>query len=306
MPLFARRSPALAPGLVAVSALAPLVLAATLDAQAPSLQKEVKTREVYVSAVDRRGAPVADLGPADFTVREDGAVREVLAARPADDPLQVAVLIDDSQAAMDATTYLREGLTAFLERLHGKGEVGLITTGERPTVLAPYSSETEELKQRVNRIFPRSGTGAYLGDAIMEASRALAKRQARRAVILAITFEGIDYSNRYHQQVLDELKKSGVALHVIAVGTPAESTSDEMRSRNLVIAEGTARTGGRRDQVLALSGLPDKLKQAADELTHQYVLSYNRPVTLIPPTKIEVGTTRRNVTVRARTWLGDS
>ena len=53
----------------------------------------------------------------------------------------------------------------------------------------------------------------------------------------------------------------------------ASSMSDEMRNRDIVIAEGTSRTGGRRDQVLALSGLPDKLKQAADELINQYVVS---------------------------------
>ena len=48
--------------------------------------------------------------------------------------------------------------------------------------------------------------------------------------------------------------KSGAALHVIALGTPSGSMDDEMRNRGQVISEGTARTGGRRDQVLALSG----------------------------------------------------
>ncbi len=69
----------------------------------------------------------------------------------------------------------------------------------------------------------------------------------------------------------------------------------------MLIGEGTSRTGGRRDQVLALSGLPERLKQAADELVHQYVLTYSRPDTLIPPEKIEVSTTRPGVTVRAPT-----
>jgi hypothetical protein len=181
----------------------------------------------------------------------------------------------------------------------------LITVGERPTVVAPYTQDTELLKQRVGRIFPRNAAGAYLLDAIVDASSALAKREAKRGVILAVTFEGVDFSNRPYQVVLEDLKKSGAALHVIAVGTPASSMSDEMRNRNIVIAEGTSRTGGRRDQVLSLSGLPEKLKQAADELINQYVLSYTRPDTLIPPEKVEVSTTRRNLTVRARTRLAD-
>ena len=258
-----------------------------------------RTREVIVSVVDGRGAPVQGLTAEDFVVREDGTAREVLRAEQVDAPVHVALLVDNSAAASDATMYLREGLTAFLERLHGRAEVALITIGERPTVVSPYTADTGALQKEVGRLFPRPGSGAYLLDGILDASRGLARRQAERRAIVAVTFEGVDYSNRQHQQVLAELEKSGAALHVIAVGTPSGSLSDEMRNRNIVIGEGTARTGGRRDQVLALSGLPERLKQAADELVHQYVLTYSRPDTLIPPDKLSVTTTRPNLTVRA-------
>lgn len=277
--------------------------AATLHAQ-PSQPDTAKTRDVYVSVLDRRGAPVTDLTAAEFLVREDGTAREVVSARLADAPMHVAVLIDDSQAASNATLYLREGLSALLERLHGKASIALITVGERPTVLAEYTKDTAQLQEKVARIFPRTGSGAHLLDAIMDASRGLAKREVERPVILAITFEGVEYSTRHYSVVLDELRKSGAALHVIAIGSPSASDSDEMRNRNMVLAEGTERTGGRRDQVLALSGIPDKLKQAADELVSQYVVTYGQPDRLIPPEKLEVKSTRPNVTVRARTRLG--
>jgi VWFA-related protein len=284
---------------VAISALG-----ATLGAQT-SQRAGLRTRDIYVSAVDKRGNVVPGLTAADFTVREDGQVREVLSVRPADEPLTIALLVDDSAAASEATSYLREGLVALLERLHGKAETALITVGDRPTVVTQYTKETSELQQAARRIFPRSGAGAYLLDAIVDASRGLAKREASRPTILAVTFEGIDYSHQQHQQVLDELKKSGAALHVVAVGTPSQSDNDEMRNRGMAIAEGTARTGGRRDQVLAVSGLPEKLKQAADELTNQYVVTYGQPDKLIPPEKIQVATTKPNVVVRARTRVAD-
>jgi len=280
-------------------------LVAGAQAQAPPRGADVRSREIYVSVLDNKGVPVPGLTPADLVVKEDGTVREVLDVKPADAPMQIAVLIDDSAAASDATSYLRDALLAFLERMRGRAEIGLITVGERPTVLAPYTTDTEVLNQKVRRIFPRTNSGAYLLDAIVDASRALAKREASRPVILAVTFEGVEHSNVHHDVALRELMKSGAALHVVAIGTPSSSLDDEMRSRGMVLSEGTVRTGGRRDQVLAVSGLPDKLKQAADELLNQYAVTYGRPDKLVPPEKITVTSTRPNVTVRARTRLTD-
>ena len=289
------------PAFRALSACLVIVSAGAAGAQTPQ-GADARSREIYVSAVDRQGAPVTGLTTADFTVKEDGAVREVIDVKPATDPLQIAVLIDDSAAATDATSYLRDGLEAFLERMRGHAEIGLITIGERPTVLAPYTTDTAVLTDKVKRLFPRPNAGAYLLDALVDASRGLAKREARRPVIFAITFEaGPEYSNQHYENVLRDLQKSGAALHVVAIGTPSSSLSDEMRNRGQVLSEGTSRTGGRRDQVLANSGIPDKLKQVADELLNQYVVTYGRPDKLIPPEKIAVTSNRPNVTVRART-----
>ena len=262
---------------------------------------DARTRQIYVSAVDRQGAPVTGLTAADFTIKDDGAVREVLDVARATEPMQVALLIDDSAAAGDATSFLRDGLLAFLERMRGHAEIALITVGDRPTVLAPYTTDPDILTDKVKRIFPRSNAGAYLLDALVDASRALAKREAKRPVIVAVSFEGPEYSNVQYQTVLREIEKSGAAFHAVAIGSPSSSLDDEMRNRGQVLAEGTVRTGGRRDQVLANSGIPDKLKQVADELLNQYVVTYARPDRLIPPEKISVSANRPNVTVRART-----
>ena len=43
------------------------------------------------------------------------------------------------------------------------------------------------------------------------------------------------------------------------------------------------------------------MRQVADELTRQYVVTYGRPETLIPPSRIEVSTTKAGAKARART-----
>ena len=262
-----------------------------------------RTRDVYVSVADSKGAPVKGLGEADFTVREDGTAREVLKAGPATARLDVALLIDDSQGSTSMIQPLREGITAFVEKLQGKADIALITFGERPTTRVEYTGSVEALKTGVGRVFPRSGAGPYLLEAILEASRGLERRKAERPVIVAVTVEGLEFSNQHYQTVLDALERSGATLHVLAIGSPSDSLTDEMRNRNMVIAEGTQRTGGRREQVLADSGLPDRMRQLADDLLGQYVVTYGRPEKLIPPKRIEVSTNAKGATARARTRL---
>jgi hypothetical protein len=188
--------------------------------------------------------------------------------------------------------------------MDGKAEIALASIGDRPTSLVDYTTSVETLKKGILRIFARPGSGAYLLDGIVDVSKGLQKREAKRPMIIALTLEhGPEFSNRYYEPVLDELQKSKATLHVLAIGTPSDDLSDEMRNRNQVIAEGTSRTGGRRDQLLAPISIPERLKQVADDLLNQYVVTYSAPETLIPPQKVDVTTKRSGVTVRARTRL---
>jgi VWFA-related protein len=270
------------------------------QSQKPQRPSERRTQEVYVSVLDRDGKPVAGLTAADFVVREDGVAREVLKAGPATEPLTIAVAIDDSQASTHAIQFIRDALKSFVKQLDGKAQIALSTLGERPTPLVEYTENTAELDKGIGRLFAKSGAGAYLIEGVLELSRGFEHRDVPRKAIVVITIEnGVEFSNQYHKPVLDALLRSGATLHVLAIGSPASSDTDEARNRNVVIADGTSMTGGRRDQVLAESGLEERLVQLANELTNQYVVTYSRPESLIPPEKIDVSVTKPGLTVRA-------
>jgi VWFA-related protein len=285
--------------LLALSTLATAPLAAQ-DPQAPRAS-DARTRQVYVSVVDSKGVAVTGLGAADFTVREDGQAREVLRAARATEPLDIILLVDDSQAATSAIPYLRDGLGRFADKMQGKAAIGLVTMGERPTSVVERTNDPAALKKGISRVFARPGSGAYLLEGIVEVSRGFQKREPSRPTIVVITMEGIEFSNMQYQQVLDELHKSGAALHVLSVGRPASGMSDEIRNKNIVVARGTESTGGRRDQLLTELAIPDALAKVADELLEQYVVTYGRPDALIPPDKIQVSVKKPGLTARART-----
>ena len=284
----------------AMTAASTLELGVTEQTQKPKRPTEARNRSVYVGVVDGRGNPVTGLTAADFTIREDGAAREILTAGPATDPIAIALTVDDSQASTYAIQFIRDALKAFVKKMDGKARIALSTVGERPTSVVEYTESAAQLEKGITRLFARNGAGAYLLEAIVDLSRGIERREEPRKAIIAITVEsGPEFSTLYSKPVLDALYRSGATLHVLAIGQPSNSMTDEGRNRNIVISEGTQNTGGRRDQVLAESGLSDRLVQLGDELQQQYVISYARPETLIPPEKIEVTVNKPGLTIHA-------
>jgi hypothetical protein len=281
---------------IAVGALVAIVPAA--------LRAQAVQRSLYVSVLNEAGAPVPDLGPSDFIVREDALAREVLRVAPATDPMQVAVLVDNSQAARDHIADLRKALQEFVTAMTtapatgGKNELALIALADRPTILTDYTSDRAKLLKGVDRIFSLPQSGTLLLQGIIDVSKAFKKREAKRPVIVAVTTEGPELSDRYHDLVLEPLIASGAAFHAIVVGPPGGGTSDAARDRGVVLDRGTRETGGRRDNVLTSMSLSSKLKEVAAELTHQYKVTYARPQSLIPPEHVTVAAAKPGLTAR--------
>ncbi len=272
-----------------------LMLAAAVALRAQTLQ-----RGIYTSVLDKDGKPVANLTAADFVVREDNIAREVLRVEPATAPMQIALLVDNSQRSNANIRDIREAASEFIKAATGtsmKNEVAVIAVAERPTILADYS--TDQAKLLKSAIFTQPGSGAYMLDGLYETSRAFKKREAARPVIVAIATNGPELSNRYRDQVIGAMKDANAAFHLVMVGAPpTDVSSNEGRERAYIFSEGTEQTGGRYDNVLAATALPARLKQVADELTHQYLVTYARPQSLIPPEHVKITAKRAELAVR--------
>ena len=272
--------------------LAVCLRTAPVDAQA-------QRRAIYASALDQNGAPVANLGPPDFVVREDKIAREVLAVEPAVDPMQVVLLVDNSQAAEPFIRDIREGLTSFISALAAdesavKHQVSIVTLAERPTINTEYTFDLGLAIKGAQRIFATPGSGTYLLDGIIETSRGIARRSFARPVVIAITTEGPELSDRQYMTALEPLRAAGAAFHVLIIGLPRNTSHD----RSLVLDMGTRATGGRYDTLLTSNGLPTRMRQMAAELTHQYRVTYGRPESLIPPEQVTIAAAKPGLSVR--------
>lgn len=262
---------------------------------------QAQQRELYVSVTDKSGKPVTGLQVSDFVVREDNLAREVLRVGPADEPMQIALLVDNTQEAEQDITYIRDAFTGFVREMGGNNSFSLVTIAERPTLVVNTTTNPEEvIKRGTSRLFSMPASGSYLLDAIIEATKGFEKQEAQRPVIVATTVEGVEFSSAHDQQVIDALKKTGASLYVVSTRPPNTSAFDsiEIRSRNIVFDRGTTESGGRHETVLTAMSLPNELKQLASVLKNQYVVVYARPETLIPPERVKVETTRSGLDAR--------
>ena len=279
-------------------------LAALLTISAATPRAQAVQRAMYVSVLNEAGAPVPGLGPSDFIVREDNVAREVLHVAPAIEPMQIAVLVDNSVAARQYISDMRNALRDFVTAMTaasettGRNQLALIALADRPTTLADYTPLRAPLLKGIDRIFAVPQSGTLLLEGLIEVSKAFKTKGAERPVIVAITTEGPELSERFYDLVLEPLLASGAAFHSIVVGTPRGGTSDAERDRGTVLDRGTKETGGRRDNVLTSMSLASKLNDVATELTHQYRVTYAHPQSLIPPEHVTVAAARAGMTAR--------
>ncbi len=256
-------------------------------------------RSMVVSVLDSSGAPVEGLAPTDFVIAEDGTEREVLRVEPATTPMQLAVLVDTSGAAAFATANIREGLEAFVSRLHEDHEIALVTFGNHPRILVESTGQIDRLRDGIGQLFAFPDTAAYLLDALVETTRGFEQREAPRPVIVAVTSDGIDYSNQSARRALEGLRANQVATHMIVLQNQANAAlrasvndggevADHLYQRDLMLEQGPKETGGQRHDLLVSSALVDTLDTLAAILTSQYEVVYSRPASLIPPEEIAV------------------
>jgi hypothetical protein len=161
-----------------------------------------------------------------------------------------------------------------------------------------YTSNPTLLEKGIGLLWPRTRAGSTLLDAIYEVSRGLERRETPRAVIIPVITDGGDFANRQYDQVMQEVKRAGVAIHAVTVGNFNSTDHEELRNRGRVLSEGTRVSGGQRINLLTPISVQQALDRLARELSSQYKVVYAHPESLIPPTKFEVTARRPGITMR--------
>lgn len=285
-----------------------LPVAADQDAgrQGGGPQLEPRERTLYVSALDEKGEPVEGLGPEAFIVREDGVRREVLRVSRATEPIDIALLVDNSAAVQDEITFIRDALSAFVAKMAPGNQIALIALADRPTIFTDYTDDPKRLSEGIGRLFPMSQSGMTLLDAVFETARGLERRETPRAAIVGVFTDGIEFTNRYAKDAVAAARTAGAALHFLTIGQFFYSDEHAIRERSFLLDEGPRATGGQRITLLSPHGLEQAMQRVARELSSQYKVVYGRPSSFIPPERVDVTSARPSVTMRGTPARGET
>ena len=238
-----------------------------------SAQRTV-TRSIYVSAVDTGGAPVLNLASEDFQVDENGSKRAVVRVTLGTAPMRIVLLVDSSTPVGPMMNNFRTALNAFIDELPETEEVAFISSGGQIRVRTPPSTDRAKLRTEVARFASEGGANAFL-DTMLEADKRFLKPATGQwpAFVIVTTDNGegrrepnIDDYNKFMN---DFLARGGNAHAVIMEGTRFGPVTD--LTHNLV-----QNTDGMYTQLVADSGLPERLVNIARRLANDHESMLNR------------------------------
>jgi Ca-activated chloride channel family protein len=263
------------------------------------------------TAVDGNGRPVTDLQRRDFRVFEEGRPQPILRFHGGEElPARVLLLVDGS-GSMDQelkVASVRFAAERVLDALGEEDEVALAGFDSRYWGVVAFTRDRDAVRKGLATVEPFGSTALH--DALDKAARDIASHGEGRRAVVVIT-DGVDTaSEKTAAEVLEHSRALDVPIYAISAVSPLDDPESPLYVGRKV--KGAAATGGEMlERYAALSGgaafhisnyaaLRQAAERIATDLKHQYRLGYDPPEGPARFRRVEVRTTRKGVTVRAR------
>jgi len=254
-----------------------------------------------LTVTDKAGQYVKALKVSDFKVFEDGV--EVPLNMIANFSLQeapyAAVVLLDSSGSMEARFSLaRSAAIRFLDGLRPEDVAAVYRFDSKVERVQEFSGG-RDLAPMAYAIRAKGMT--TLNDAIVEAANTLAARPEHRKAIVILS-DGMDtFSKATNEKAVESALAVGASIYAVDM-SQIEVSGSGKRLGATSLKSFAEKTGGRFIATPGGQALRDAFTGIADELGHQYTLSY-RPANQARDGKwraLEVKVKREDLTVRTR------
>ena len=280
---------------------------------------QVDLQQLYITAVDRSGRPVLDLGRNEFEVRVQDSRLSLVTFERGEIPFTAAVLLDGSASmAGEKLAAARRGAEVFARGMGELDEASLVVFSHGLRFATPFTTVPEVLLAGLGSVVAQGGTALH--DVLYRACRQLERRQGRRVVVMLS--DGIDsHSVLRAADVVEAVRRSQAILywlHLPVADQPAAGSSlprlfsmwkdaaTYKEDYDLLTRTVTA-SGGRIIPVNSTREIAPAFQGILWELRQQYVLGFYPPAGMRGRgwTRISVRVTRPGVETRtAQGYLG--
>lgn len=278
---------------------------------------EISLVDVYLTAVNSKGAFVTDLTPADLVLTEDGVPQVITnfsLSTEIEEELVNAIIMIDTSVSMNEEykhrskmSMAKEAALLLLKQLKEQDNTMLVTFSNTPAEATLLTTDKAVVVTAINALKTDYGRTALL-DAVFYVAEKTEERWGRRLVF--ICSDGQDNaSTRKLQKVIDRIKESP-DLMIVTLGTTQFESRYEWMGEKEEQKQGEATLQSLADASGGYAFFPSNFKDLDSVMQRlqrvvgsQYSLAYSssNPKRDGAWRKIEITTTRKNVKLRYRT-----
>lgn len=210
-----------------------------------------------------------------FRIFEDKVEQKITMFGSVDAPISVGLVFDASGSMGSKLTKSRQAAAQFFKTANPEDEFFLIQFNDRPELVIPFTTNTEEIQNRLT--FTQAKGRTALLDGVYLAMHEMKKAKNPRKAILILS-DGGDNSSRYTESEIRNLvREADVQVYAIGIFEPLSArgrTAEELAGPGL-LSELAEQTGGRHFPVDNINELPDVAAKIGIELRNQYVIGYS-------------------------------
>lgn len=229
---------------------------------------------VPTQVTDVIGTPITDLHKGDFKIFEDGVEQPITNFAQDDAPLSIGILFDISGSMRNKIHKSTEAAAEFFKTANPQDEFFLIEFSERPKLTVPFTSDPNDVYDRIAHAKPFGRTA--LLDAIHMAMVEMKHARNNRKALVIVSDGGDNRSRHTEREIKNAMLESDLQVYAMGIFDPGDNPKRSVEEQNgpKLLRELADQSGGREYTVNSLNDLPAISARIGNQLRNEYLLGY--------------------------------
>lgn len=244
------------------------------EARTPNIRIDTQLVQINVTVTTPLNQVVTGMEKEQFRLFEDKLEQKIVSFAQEEAPLSIGLVFDISGSMGSKLAKSRQAAAQFFKTANPKDEFFLVQFNEAPELMVPWTTNTEEIQNRM--AFTQAKGRTALLDGLYLAMNQMKKTNNPRKAVLILS-DGGDNSSRYTESEIKNLvREADVQIYAMGIFESMRTgrSAEEALGPSL-LSELAEQTGGRHFPVDNVNELPDIAAKIGIELRSQYILGYS-------------------------------